>query len=298
MDLKCINQTKVFADWLDVTCSPEVSFFDSVQYAIDSMGGFIQSIDRSDRMVYSLGSGYITLLRSKHFHKVSVTGGALVRIRELGKLDYLLTCVSEVPHSITRLDAAMDTSQDGADVFSYFSRRFSSPSRYPNLTRKTVTPTYISSLRDSDNRRTGTINIGGYRNTKVSARVYDKQHEAMQKRGEELPPTTRYELTVRKDMKPSLRDVSEPTSIFWHYMGRTVLKAPQGVPEWSSTWGGTWSMEIEKPLLYQVVKSKIESNPELLRIFELADSMSPDGRSIAMNMIKRLHIDSTSVKSA
>ena len=50
-------------------------------------------------------------------------------------------------------------------------------------------------------------------------------------------------------------------------------------------------MQVEKPLVYQVLKSKIESNPELQRIFELADSMSGDGREIALNMIKRVHLE-------
>jgi hypothetical protein len=48
-------------------------------------------------------------------------------------------------------------------------------------------------------------------------------------------------------------------------------------------------MQVEKPLLYQVIKTKIENNPELLRIFELAESMSPDGRRIAMRMINDVH---------
>jgi hypothetical protein len=297
MDLKCINKTNVFADWLDVTCSPDDSFLDSVQYAIDSFGAVISTAEYDGRIVYKLGDGYATLIKSTRFHKVSVSGTGLHRIRELGKLDYFLTCISEVPHSITRLDASLDTDQDGADVFAYFSRRFHSPSQNPKLSRKAVTPSYISSLRDSDGRRTGTVNIGGYKNTKVSARIYDKQHEALQKRNQQIPPTTRYELTVRKDMKPSLRDVSDPTAIFWHYMGKTVLKTPEGVPEWSPNWGGSWTMEIEKPLLYQVLKSKAENNPEFIRFFELADSMSPDGRTIALNMLKHNYLESRSISS-
>jgi hypothetical protein len=57
-------------------------------------------------------------------------------------------------------------------------------------------------------------------------------------------------------------------------------------------------MTVEKPLVYQVVKSKIESNPELLRIFELADSMGDDGRTLALNMIRNLHVQSNSLTSS
>ena len=229
MNLNCIEQTSVFADWLDVTCSPESSFIESVQYALDSMGGSISSLTR-EPIIYQLGKGSVRLQRSKFFHKVGVSGAALSYLRSIKKLDYLLCVINENPHSITRLDASLDALQDGADVFAYFQKRFSKTSRYPSLTRKTVTPSYFSSLRESDGRTTGTVNIGGYRNTKVSARIYDKQHEALQKRGEILPCTTRYELTVRKDMQPSLRDVSDHTAIFWHYMGKTLLKRPDGIP--------------------------------------------------------------------
>jgi len=72
-------------------------------------------------------------------------------------------------------------------------------------------------------------------------------------------------------------------------MGKSVLEAPSDVPEWVQGWGGSWDMQVEKPLLYQVIKTKIENNPELLRIFELAESMSPDGRRIAMRMINDVH---------
>jgi hypothetical protein len=189
----------------------------------------------------------------------------------------------------------MDTDQDGANVYAHFEKLYRNIDNYPKLTRKSVAPSYLSSRRLSDGRLTGTVNIGGYRGTKVSARIYDKQAEALS-RGITLPSTTRYELTVRKDMNPSLRDVSDPTAIFWHYMGNTVLKRPPDTPTWTSGWGGAWNMVFEKPLVYQVVKSKIQSNPELLRIFELAQSMSVDGREIAFNMIKREHVDTDDKK--
>lgn len=302
MDLNSEVSSGVFADWLDVTCSPKPgeSFLDDVQYALDSLGAYVNKFEKEDKdrskLTYHLGSGTILLIRSKRFHKVGCSGAALSEIRYRCKLDYFLSCIGSVPHSITRLDVALDFNVDGADIFSAYEKRYSKPSRYPKLTRKTVTPTYISSLRPSDGRRTGTVNVGGYKNTKVSARIYDKQHQMLEKFGEEIPPTTRFELTVRKDMSPSLRDVSEPTAIFWHYMGRSVLKAPKGIPSWEAGWGGEWSMVVEKPLVYEVVKAKIESNPELLRIFELADSMSGDGREIALNMIRRQHIERTQLK--
>jgi len=299
MNLSSHQTTSVFADWLDVTCSPERSFLSDVQYALDSFGASISDASPLDnlnaraKLLYQLGSGTVSLQRNKYFHKIGLSGAALRHIRSLGKLDFLLGSIGSVPHSITRLDCAVDVAMDGALTFAHYEKLFSKPERYPKLTRKTVKPSYFSSIRESDGKRTGTVNIGAYRNTKVSARIYDKQAEALDKRGEELPPTTRFELTVRKDMKPSLRDVSEPTAIFWHYMGRTLLKTPEGVPEWIPGWGGEWTMVVEKPLVYQVVKSKIETNPELIRIFELADSMSPDGRDIAINMIKRMYSTSS-----
>lgn len=242
MDLNSEVSSGVFADWLDVTCSPKPgeSFLDDVQYALDSLGAYVNKFEKEDKdrskLTYHLGSGTILLIRSKRFHKVGCSGSALSEIRYRCKLDYFLSCIGSVPHSITRLDVALDFNVDGADIFSAYEKRYSKPSRYPKLTRKTVTPTYISSLRPSDGRRTGTVNVGGYKNTKVSARIYDKQHQMLEKFGEEIPPTTRFELTVRKDMSPSLRDVSEPTAIFWHYMGRSVLKAPKGVPSWEVGW--------------------------------------------------------------
>jgi hypothetical protein len=303
MDLKCTNKTNVFADWLSVTCSPEISFVtgipdddgiggsDPLAFVLDSFGGSIHDFSRPGCLVYFVGKGTVKIQESKNFHSASFSGAALQAIRELGKLDYLLSSIAAVPHSITRLDAALDTSQDGADVFAHYQNLYSRADRYPKLTRKAVMPSYISSRRASDGRVTGTINIGGIKNTKVSARIYDKQAEVLSKQALHIPSTTRYELTVRRDMNPSLRDVSDPTSIFWHYMGNTVLKRPSTAPVWTSGWGGAWNMVVEKPLVYQVVKAKIENNPELLRIFELAAMMSGNGRLEALNMIKRKHVD-------
>ncbi len=289
MNLTQVTSTEVFADWLTVTCSADNSFVDSVQYAIDSMGGSIASLDKSQ--TYTLGNGTIRIQCTPHFHSVSISGRSLFRVRELRKLDYLLSCFSEVPHSITRLDVALDTDQDGADVISHYRKRFRKSENHPRLSRKAVEPTYLLKRRPIDDRLTGTLYIGHTKGTKVSARIYDKQLELIEKQGIDVPPRTRYELTIRKDMNPSLRDVIQPTAIFWHYMGKTLIKCPPEVPKWEPGWGGSWTMQVEKPLVFQVLKSKIESNPELQRIFELADSMSGDGREIALNMIKRVHLE-------
>lgn len=296
MDLTQVTSTSVFADWLSVTCSPEHSFLKSVQYAIDSLGGSITAVDKAT--TYSLGNGTIRIQSTPHFHSVSISGGSLARIRELRRLDYLLTCFAEVPHSVTRLDVALDTNQDGPDVIDHYHKRFSSSSRYPKLSRKTVEPSYILKRRSSDNRLTGTVYIGHTKGTKVSARIYDKQADLLDKNGVSVPPTTRYELTVRKDMKPSLRDVFQPSAIFWHYMGNTLIKRPPDVPKWHPGWGGSWTMKVDKPLLYQVLKTKIQDNPELHRIFDLADSMSADGRDIALRMIRDTHSCSAARKKA
>jgi hypothetical protein len=89
--------------------------------------------------------------------------------------------------------------------------------------------------------------------------------------GVEIPATTRYELTFKKDVGPTLRDAAEPERIFWNYASPVLLKRPAGVPKWSSGWDIGWHYQKPEIALAGLLKSRIESSAELRAILTLAD---------------------------
>jgi hypothetical protein len=121
--------------------------------------------------------------------------------------------------------------------------------------------------------------------------VYDKAWEALSKRGEQLPPTTRYEMTSRGEkgrVGPSLRDAAEPTRLFWHIASPTLLKAPDDVPAWTSDWEGGWHYEKTEPLLpAEILERLVEFSPALDQMILQADKIGDGGKKYLLRLLER-----------
>jgi hypothetical protein len=57
---------------------------------------------------------------------------------------------------------------------------------------------------------------------KILLKVYDKAHEVFESTGLEIPPLTRYELTVARGA--SLKDFDNPSLVFAHFIPQNLLK--------------------------------------------------------------------------
>lgn len=276
------SRTKPFADWLDVTYRPE-DFADE-DHPISEIRRFLDSqlcpvlYADAEQTRIRVGAGVVAISFKRQCWRVSFSGAALHFLRVSGELEMCLSVLALSPHKVTRLDVAVDLATDAPGFLRALEARY--PDDRINLQRKAIKVTRFYSARDSDGQQTGTWYAGHRSSARVTARVYDKQAEALDKRGETLPPTTRIELTFRKDHGCTLRDVAMPASLFYQYASPALLSAPPGLPEWVSHASGWESPQKAPPLDFEVFCRRVETSPELARLIELANEIGPQGRAM------------------
>jgi hypothetical protein len=256
----------VICDWLDVTYAPDNTPERAVLDVLQLAGAECLNTDDKGSS-WRVGTGIFKLQWKSTFHRFSASGAVLEHLRMCHLYMDYLSALSEAPHAITRLDAAHDVLTDSAPVIAKLRKR------YPhecNLSRKALRTKSILETR-TDGKESGTWYIGHKSKGRITARVYDKQLQMLNVHGVEIPATTRYELTFKKDVGPTLRDAAEPERIFWNYASPVLLKRPAGVPKWSSGWDIGWHYQKPEIALAGLLKSRIESSAELRAILTLAD---------------------------
>lgn len=264
----------VICDWLDVTCSPLASFVDplngwlnrylSIKFQDDGAVGF--QVDGA--------SGFVKLERKRSFHRASFSGGALFFFRQLGLLGELARLVGSVPHAVTRLDAALDVDQDFPAYRKLLKRRHKAT---VNLgSRKSLKVTELLSTRD-DGLQSGTWYAGHRQKAQVTGRVYDKQLEALEKRGELLPPRTRVELTFRKGSGVTLSDFLCPGPVFWAHSAPLVPSRLVQASPWTPGDDSWASPPGELPgTSYEDFVRRLETSAEVTALCRLAAGMGPN----------------------
>lgn len=275
---------KVFCDWLDFTLP--VSSHDP-----ELIGIFFQQmafVPKSEGLYRSpAGSGSVKITKYGTVIRVSISGSALGYIRSSGNFDNLLSWLSDNPHHITRFDAALDKSLSGSAVIKSLKRKHRTGT--VKLSQRALPVTTILTNNDHG-ELTGTFYVGHRSKAGVTARVYDKQFELFQKSGLIVDKLTRYEITVRGDRSkksPCLRDLYDPTSIFWEFASPALLKKPAGVPEWNPTDDLTFIPErIETAPPYVALSRFIETSGLINTLSTLASKVGPYGQAYALKMIK------------
>jgi hypothetical protein len=270
----------VFCDWLDATTPPgeEYRIRSELTPLLCSAG-----CDKATDDLLRFNGGSVKFQGNSKWFKVGFSGQVIALLRMSGLWETVLSVIGEGPHRVTRVDAAVDLPLDGAIALQELQAAY--PRGEVRLSQRPVRITELTATR-SDGAKTGTWYAGHRGASEVTCRVYDKANEALEKRGELLPPTTRCELTVCKGVSPTLRDAAQPERLFWHYMSPAVLRRPEGVPEWSSGWGEGWTMTRVEILPAGRLKRRIQESPELAAILEIADSMGPSGRDYALRLIQ------------
>jgi hypothetical protein len=219
---------------------------------------------------------------------VSVTGKAIETMRSQGIWENFLALISEFPHRVTGIDATLDYYD--VDSPSILKRLYNEGSNgLHRLTRKSISSSKITKIFSTDmlNRETGTVYFQT-RKSEVHAKVYDKRHEVNSNGGLLVREVLRYELTVTGKMGPTLRDAFNPTSMFWHYMGETLLKRPDNIEPWVGFSEGFVLEKSVELLPYQQLVRQIETSCELHRIVELAAMSGQVGSSRLINDLTQL----------
>lgn len=211
---------------------------------------------------------------------ISVTGAAVRYLRDLGQWSDFLSLLSEYPHRVTALDVAYDRfDQSGADVVPGLNELGKAGG--VSLTRKSVDPRRVRMVDglDPDGRVTGTVYLGA-RTAEVRCRVYDKRAERVDRGYPDPGPCVRYELTATGKVGISLRDAWDPVPLFWHYMGRSLLESPPGVPSWVPAGEGFIMPKRTSLGPYQALHRRIELSADLDYLLEVAEACGPSGLAI------------------
>lgn len=274
-----------FCDWLDVTFHPDNDPISDLSAWLLSLGFFCDSSRQTDKGNSSVWispdlSGVLKLDSAKQYSRVSASGGITRYFRDLGLFLEFCSFLASVPHRVSRLDAALDFVADGADVISDFQRALDGRDTFP-LYRNSVSVKYFLGTRPSDGRVTGTVYFGYRSRSRITARVYDKQFEALERRGEVIPSLVRFEATRREGA--TLRDACSPVSLFWDVFG-SIIEPPPDIPEWVSADMSPKFPPRPDVLPYQVLRRGVEMDAHLKRLIEVADAM-PNGRLVLLQLL-------------
>lgn len=275
---------KAKCDWLSLSYSPDDSPLDQVKAELLLMGATLT--DYSEGRKYTLAIpnfGMVAVELRRGLHYVSLSGSSLEFLRVTSRYDSMLSLLASCPHKVTRLDAAYDVHTDAADVLDALQARYVDGKAA--LTRKAMKITQQMGIRP-DGRRSGTLYFGHRSKARVTARVYDKCLEALEKRNELLPPTVRYEVTI-KDGQATLNDAYDPTAVFWHFASDVLLAPPDPAPPaWVS--GGDmigWTYIKPEVLPLDTLNRYIDKTMPTLT--ELADGVGEFGRETALYALAR-----------
>lgn len=261
----------VITDTLDVTFSPEDFPYPGINALLLSSGFKPQSSPAGGTPLYRTpcGRGTVKIDQRARFSRVSCSGAACHHLRTTDSWLEFLSVLSESPHCVTRLDAALDLSIDGADLIDSMRKLHKSGSVC--LGRKAIKTSVILSVRD-DGRESGTWYAGYGSTAKATAKVYDKALQMLQRFGETIPPRGRVEVSAWKGYGATLRDAALPEAIFWHIASPALLQAPEGIPMWHPDTTGGWQTERRELIPAQVLRNRVENSGELDALLELASS--------------------------
>lgn len=276
----------VFCDWLDVTFSPTSNPREELRLLLRNLG-YITDSFATDREMWmppdpSFRGCLISEVKNNSHARISVSGGFLHFLRHSGQLQNFLALMSDYPHRVTRLDAAVDVFEDAPKILRSLRRKYP---RSCHLNRQRSTRChYLLSSRD-DGQLSGTMYVGHRSRARVTARVYDKSLEALEKRSELLPPTTRYELTFR-DGLASLWDALNPSGIFWAH-ATALLSPPAVVPEWIPDRDGGWSYQRPSVLPAVQLRDLVSFSSDLNKMLSLADELGLEGKNLLMHELAK-----------
>jgi len=291
------SRSNVFTDWLDVTCHPEDSFLPLLESFL-AYHFFPVMFAENGRTAYKVGDGVLVLEAKRLFHRASCSGSCIRKLTDDNLFRDYVNVLGTVGHNVTRLDAAVDLYTDAPPFLRNLESTY--PDDYFSFGRKALRVTRLYSARQSDRALTGTWYAGHRSSARVTARVYDKQAEAMEKRFEVLPPTTRIELTFRKDYNCSLYDVLMPESLFYTHASPKLLDAPEGVNmvTWEPRGLVPWvSSPVDYTLTLDRFDYRVSSSPEMQKLADLAAQFGDAGKAAVMRHFERMLTSALAEKS-
>lgn len=273
-------------DYLNVTVPENIAakVVDEVSEILDFCGA-----TQASNELYRLGQSGTAKIKIRNGYTLfGFSGSALDTFREYDQYTPLLWVFGSHPHRVTSADIALDVSIDARTVLNSLWRRSRGP-RGIRLTRKRLQPKHVTRFsRDClyDDGATGTVYLGN-RTSEVYCKVYDKRNELLERTGDDIGyPLVRYELTVTSKMRISLKDLADPSPMFWHFM-REVLPPPADVSAWVAGGQGFTMPKREKLMPADKLKQVVGESDTIERWIKYADEVGPNGREFLMGLLRR-----------
>lgn len=290
MDYNIPGRSPVFCDWLDVTFPKDSPAIPELAVFLAELGLLARRIN-PDRVEYRLpladwGNILLETPRSKGWCRASASGGSCEALRAISSFDDYLRILSDHPCNVTRLDATLDLPVPTSPIIASMIDRYP-PGSLIYHTRKGV-PVNYNLQPVLGGGLTGTVYGGNLRaHSRVLSRVYDKQAQALNIRGDVIGPRTRFEIVARRDLGVTLRDAHDPAALFWHFASPSLLDAPSGAPVWVPFAGEGWSLPKLPPVdpvlrLQRVVESSVDLENMLL----LAGKLPGDGPTYLLRLLQ------------
>lgn len=281
-----INHGTVFSDWLAISYAASSSPVSQVLGFLEGITSVHEKPSGRNKTIYRVSDvGTLKVTHEDHYHNLSFSGGVLAALRRLPLHRDFLISIMGPPSNVTRLDVSIDLPVPGHTVLAGIDKR------HPDgVIEVAGHPRQLQFITDAiSGTPTGTVycqhkGYSGY----VFIRVYDKAKEVLDRTGEKIPPTTRYEITVKKGA--SLRDYTNPESLFWHYMPETILAKPKGkiIAPWSPTERVDYdSKSMSNITDYEALRSLIQTSFSTSSIVDTAKSIN-GGPELVIREIKQM----------
>lgn len=213
---------------------------------------------------------------------LGVSGGACSSFRVLGIWNSLLADLWTIPHHVTRLHATADAPLSGpASIAAVVS---AGRAGGLHLSRKALNPRHVKRYDELDVRGecAGGVYLGNPK-AEVRGLVYCKRNETEVRGLPDPGPLTRTEIRLSID-GITLRDVSNPSAIFWHY-ARELLAPPPGAEDWTAGDTGFLVEPREERSIWDRLRLKVETWHDLLELGLMADQAGPYGRVGLLKLI-------------
>jgi len=278
-----------FTDHLTVTQRPDDTSLDAIQDLLLSCGAIVEpytSKETGYRLSSKGGSGVVKVTSRAAYVSISASGQALAHLRAHRIFGEYLNRLSESPHKVTRLDATVDVMRDAPDALDEL--RASHPTGKINLSRKAIDTKLMLSIRE-DGRETGTFYAGHRSGTsaRVTARVYDKQLERLERAQVETCPMTRYEITFGRDYGCTLADAANPKRLFYSHSDPLLSPPSEAVEPWVAH-GSIFAYQPEKKvkrLPANALADLVQKSNDLETMLMLADASGKQGRKYLCRLL-------------
>jgi hypothetical protein len=262
----------------------------AVQDVLDAAGVSLEVQSPVMQLFRTKGGGILRVSSRARVQIIYTSGALLTHLRSQQMYGAFLSALSMQPHRVTRLDACVDIfsaahvvvaalALKGRDGAVALSRKAIRPC---DIDQRTRVAHYDASVL------TGSVYLGNRATAKVYMLVYDKRNERLDAGLPDPGAWVRFELVVRSEMGPTLRDASDPTSMFFHFAAPDVLDRPPNVAPWVSHAEGFTLEKLTPATPMQKIYQLLDSSPDVARLLKYIEAAGPESIRLATARLERM----------